>query len=112
MTFAVLDSYRFPANSRYTDTPLLTLTAPDGSQLRYLERRFLPDPAAFVSVRRRTIDEGDRLDAIAGAEIGDPELWWRLADANRALDPAALVAPPARGLTIPLPLGIPGGPGV
>ncbi|VWX50900.1 hypothetical protein [Novosphingobium sp. 9U] len=112
MIASPLDAYRFPANSRYADCPLLTLTLPDGREVRYLERRLLPDPAGFTVVKRRAIADGDRLDAISAAEISDPELWWRIADANAAMNPPDLLQPLGRRLAIPMPLGMPGGGGV
>jgi nucleoid-associated protein YgaU len=43
----------------------------------------------------------DRLDLIAARTLGDPLLFWRIADANLALDPFDLVEP-GRALTVPL----------
>ena len=34
----------FPANSRYNKTPLASLTMPDGTEVKYLRRRFVPPP--------------------------------------------------------------------
>jgi hypothetical protein len=45
-------------------------------------------------------------------EIGDPELFWRICDANRALRPEALTEEIGRRLRITMPEGIPGVPGV
>ncbi|WP_374943170.1 LysM domain-containing protein [Sphingomonas sp.] len=112
MTPSPLDSYRFAANSRYRDAAILTTTSADGQAVRYLDRRLLPDPSAMVALRRRVVTDGDRLDVIAAAEIGDAELWWRVADANRAMNPVDLLAAPGRRLLIPMPLGMPGGGGV
>ena len=39
----------------------------------------------------------DRLDVIAGRYLGDPTAFWRIGDANDALDPDELVAPDAEG---------------
>ena len=111
MIASPLDSFRFPANSRYRDAAVLTTTV-DGQEVRYLDRRLLPDPSAMVAMRRREVTEGDRLDSIAAAEIGDPEMWWRVADANRAMNPDDLLTSTGRLLVIPMPLGVPGGGGV
>ncbi len=52
--------------------------------------------------------QGERLDNIAATFLGDPELFWRLADANRAMQPEELVQTVGRRLRITLPEGITG----
>jgi hypothetical protein len=42
--------------------------------------------------------------------LGDPELWWRLADANRVIDPEQLTRPLGRGLRVTLPVDVQGAP--
>jgi hypothetical protein len=56
-----------------------------------------------------TVAEGDRLDSLAATWLTDSHWWWRIADANRALDPAELTASAAigRSLRITLPEGVP-----
>ena len=39
---------------------------------------------------RCAVVEGDRRDLLAARHLGDPELWWRLADANGVVDPREL----------------------
>ncbi len=102
----------FPANSRYATTPTATLTRADGTEVTYLLRRFVPAPEALVVQQQYRVADGDRLDNLAAVAIGDPELAWRIADANRALRPEALVETVGRTLDIPLPDGIPGPPRV
>jgi hypothetical protein len=99
----------FGANSRYQTTPTATLTDASGTQIVYLERRVVPQPSAFSLLRYHTVvsSESARLDNIAAGELGDPELFWRLCDANGALDPAELTATVGRQLRITLPAGIP-----
>jgi len=41
--------------------------------------------------------------------LGDPELFWRLCDANDTLHPQELTEAVGRRLSVPLPEGIPGG---
>lgn len=96
----------FPPNSRYNTTPVATLTAPDGTQVVYLRRRFVPPPEAFAAAGQATVGEGDRLDNLAAALLGDPEVFWRLCDANRALRPDELEVV-GRVLVVPLPEGVP-----
>ena len=90
---------KFGQNSRYATTPVASRTGPDGVQQRYLRRRFLPEPAA-QPVGTYVTSEGDRIDRIAAATLGDPLLWWRLADTNLAFDPADLTATINRRLRI------------
>lgn len=45
------------------------------------------------------VREGDRLETIAAARLGDPALWWVLADVNDVADPFALVV----GTTLRVP---------
>lgn len=61
--------------------------------------------------RRRTSPRGDRLDNLAAQYLGDPELFWRLCDANSALHPEELTERVGRRLRVTLPEGIPGAPG-
>ena len=96
----------FPANSRYQTTPLGTLEEADGTKIAYLLRRFVPQPEAFAISGEVTVGEGDRLDNLTARLLGDPELFWRMCDANRALRPDELEVV-HRHLRIPLPQAIP-----
>jgi hypothetical protein len=66
-------------------------------------------PSALSLLRYHTVvsSESGRLDNIAASELGDPELFWRMCDANGALDPAELTATVGRQLRVTLPAGIP-----
>jgi hypothetical protein len=97
----------FGPTSRYARTETTQLELPDGEQRTYLRRRFLPPPERFALLGTVTIVAGDRIDNLAAAHIGDPELFWRLADANRAMQAEDLVVI-GRVLRITLPDGIPG----
>lgn len=102
----------FAANSRYVFTGTRTWTAPDGTPIAYLDRRFVPHPEALAGIAWRTVAAGDRLDSVAAAALGDPELSWRVADANRAMLPRDLTDVPGTALRIALAEGIPGAPHV
>ena len=54
--------------------------------------------------------DGERLDLVANRFFGDPQQFWRICDANRAMRPDDLTAPIGRRLRITLPEGIPGTP--
>jgi len=53
---------------------------------------------------------GERLDHIAAHYFGDPELFWRICDANRAMRPEELTETEGRRLLITLPEGVQGTP--
>lgn len=99
----------FPPNSRYQTTPTATLTDASGQTIVYLTRRFVPQPSSFALLHVHTVVASDRLDNLAATELGDPELFWRICDANGALRPDDLVVV-GRALRITLPVGIPAAP--
>lgn len=98
----------FPPNSRYHDVGVAKLVRPDGTELVYLKRRFVPAPERFATLVEHGVQAGDRLDLLAAQYLGDPELYWRLCDANGALRPDELTEAPGARLRIPLPEGAPG----
>jgi hypothetical protein len=99
----------FPPTSRYASTPVETFDPGDGRPpVPYLARRFCPAPASLALLYVVRIAEGDRRDVLAARHVGDAELWWRLADANRAIDPRELTDPVGRPLRITLPQGVTG----
>lgn len=98
----------FPPNSRYHATPLATMLDADGNPVRFLRRRLLPDPASLIRVGEHVVAPEDRLDLIAAVALQDPELFWRVCDANPALHPDELTARVGQRLRITLPEGIPG----
>jgi hypothetical protein len=86
-------------NSRYAASKTLVWSGPGGRQIAYTAVRTCPDD-------RRTgqqvqVAHGDRLDLFSAALFGDPTEFWRIADANHALDPFALTDTPGRRLTLP-----------
>lgn len=92
----------FDPLSRYAPIEDATLTLPDGRTVAYKRRRLLPRGSSLQPLAHVTVAPSDRLDLIAARTLGDPEHFWRICDANDALDPAELERP-ARRLTIPLP---------
>lgn len=111
---------RFPPNSRYHGVETAATTLPDGRPVAYLRRRFAPHPASLALLRSYQVVAGDRLDNLAAGLLGDPELFWRICDANAAMRPDELTEPvPRRGrggevtemwrvLRVTLPEGVPG----
>jgi hypothetical protein len=101
----------FPPSSRYHGIDVATLTRPDGTVVAYLRRRLCPQPEDFAILSEHVVTDTDRLDNVAAKHLNDPLLFWRLCDANRALDPRELTAVAGRRLVITLPDGVPGGTG-
>src|SRR5579863_10051682 len=98
----------FLGTSRYYGLSTETLTRPDGTIVVYLTRRFLPSPDLFQLLQEHTVTQDERLDNIAAKFLGDPELFWRIADANGAMRPEDLVQTVGTVLKITLPQGITG----
>lgn len=77
----------YPPNSRYHGAEKAVFELPGGRKVNYLRRRAMPrvgtPPAAYV----HRLVEGERLDLLAAVQLGDPALWWRIADANNLLHP-------------------------
>lgn len=99
---------QFPPSSRYHGLPTKTFVTPGGRTVVYLARRFVPPPDRFSLIREHVVTEGERLDNVTAQHLGDPEIFWRVADANNAMRPEELVEEIGRSLRITLPEGIPG----
>jgi len=100
----------FPTNGRYQNVETTKLVRHDGTEVVYLKRRFVPQPEAFALLQEHVVVESDRLDNITARYLGDPEQFWRVCDANRAMRPEELTEEIGRRLRITLPEGIPGAP--
>ena len=94
---------RFPPNSRYAAVPVAAWQGPGGTTVVYLRRRFVPPPERLIAVGEHVVGQGERLDTIAASTLGDPELFWRLCDANRAMRPDDLAAEAGGRLRVALP---------
>lgn len=105
----VVERTDFPPESRYHGIPTRQVTGPDGVTRTYLARRFAPDPDSFHTQRLRRTKQGERLDQIAAAEIGDPLAFWMLCDANGSLWAEELEAT-GTPVRITLPQGVPAPP--
>jgi hypothetical protein len=97
-----------PPNSRYRTVGTTTLLDASGETIVYFRRRFLPPPERLAVLQEYAVVDGDRMDNLAARFFDDPELWWRLADANRVMRPEELTETPGRQLRITLPDGTPG----
>ncbi|HEV7669052.1 MAG TPA: hypothetical protein VGS22_11040 [Thermoanaerobaculia bacterium] len=93
----------FDPTSRYANVGDARYTTRDGQTIVYKKRRFASPAASMPLLTLATVAQSDRLDLIAYRTLGRPELSWRIADANDALDPFALVVP-GQVLRVPRPL--------
>lgn len=103
-----MTNYSIPPTSRYYGLPVLKLHAGSDREIAYLGRRFVPPSSRFALLRTHTVTEGERMDLVAARELGDPLAFWRICDANDAMNPEDLTAHPDRRLRIALPEGVPG----
>lgn len=92
----------YPKTSRYYGIETATLKAPDGREVVYLKRRFLPAISKALVLTEFVVSEGDRLDNITAKHLGDPEQFWRICDSNDPMNPDDLTAEIGRRLKIPL----------
>ncbi len=100
-------SLLFPPTSRYHNIETATLETADGKEIVYLKHRFVPGPDRFTLLQEHAVVEGDRLDNITALYLGDPLQFWRICDANNAMNPPDLTTEIGRRLRITLPEGIP-----
>ena len=105
LQFTGLKTSLFPLNSRYRGIDSDTLVTPGGETIVYLRRRFVPAPEQLALIQEVVVREGDRLDHIAAKYLSDPELFWRVCDANCAMRPDDLEMP-GISLRIALPEGV------
>lgn len=92
----------FEPTSRYAAIETTTISTVDGRVVAYKRRRFLPQGNTLPLLVEVTVSEGDRLDQITSRTIGDPEQFWRVADANNAMNPSDLLEI-GRTLRVPIP---------
>ncbi len=98
----------FAPTSRYYGIDTTTMTGADGRTIIYILRRFIPPADRFQLLQEHTVTQDERLDNITARYLGDPELFWRVADSNSAMRPEELVEKVGRKLRITLPQGITG----
>ncbi len=89
----------FSRTSRYRDVPDGICTDRTGRQIAYKRLRLIPSLQAQLT---HTVRDGERLDLLGLQYYNDPEQFWRICDANLALQPDDLVAVPGRRLLIAL----------
>ena len=102
-----IPSTPFVPQSRYSGVPLALLQRrPDDPGVVYVRRRFIPAPGSLTIVARHVAGALDRADLLGAKYLGDPLLYWRIADANSVVDPNELTDTLGRRIDIPLPPGM------
>jgi hypothetical protein len=88
----------FFQGSRYEDVDEDEIS--DGTKriVRYKKIRFTPETK---SRQTHSVCQGERLDNLAYRYFRDPELFWRICDANPVLWPDDLVSAVGRSIRIP-----------
>lgn len=96
-------------SSRYYGSDTEQYTMPNGTIVSYLSRRIIPQATIYTKTQNYNVVSGDRLDNLAARFLGDPILFWMIADANSAEYSDDLTDEPGRVIQIPLVSGIPAG---
>lgn len=93
----------FEPDSRYYRIETAELELPDGRKVAFKRRRFLPHGKDLDLLVEVNVTEGDRLDLITARSLGDAQQFWRVADANDAMNPAELTDENGCRLRVPVP---------
>lgn len=93
----------FDHTSRYYAIETATMKLPDGRTVAYKRRRFLPQGQELPLLVETAVNQGERVDNLAQRTLGDPLQYWRICDANDAMNPLEITAEPGRHVRVPLP---------
>lgn len=77
----------FEPTSRYYPLGTLKYIDRHGREVVYVQRRFVPPGESMPTLTEVTVIREDRLDLIAARTLGPPDQFWRVCDANNALNP-------------------------
>jgi hypothetical protein len=80
----------FDPTSRYYALDNTSYVDEHGHHITYKQRRFLPQGMQMPLLTEVTVMAGDRLDLIAARTLNAPDHFWRICDANNAMNPFAL----------------------
>src|ERR1043166_7893049 len=81
----------FAPSSRYFTVAIgRFVRGPGDPGVAFVLRRVIPQRRDFAVVAEHIVASGERPDLLAAQTLGDPELYWRIADANAVIDPVAL----------------------
>jgi hypothetical protein len=71
----------------------------------YVLRRFIPQRRDIAIAAEHVVAAGERPDNLSAQVFGDPQLYWRIADANAVTDPFELTDTLGARIALPLPPG-------
>ena len=80
----------FEPTSRYYLLENALYSDQHGHHITYKRRRFLPRGEQMPLLTEVSVMPGDRLDLIAARTLRAPDHFWRICDANNAMNPFAL----------------------
>jgi len=89
----------FFKGSRYAKVPEQIGKDASGRTVRYKTTRFIPETPAISG---HLVTNGERLDQIAWQHLRDAQRFWRVCDANRAMQPEDILEE-AAVIKIPAP---------
>jgi hypothetical protein len=99
----------FDHTSRYYSIETATVDLSDGRVVSYVRRRFLPSGSDMPLLAEVGVTPGERVDLVAHRTLGDPLAFWRICDANDAMDAQDMLdevaRDPNRRLRVPRPQG-------
>ena len=95
----------FDRTSRYYSIETATMELAGGRRIRYKRRRFLPQAEDMQLLVEVPVTASDRLDLIAFRTLGEPDQYWRICDANNAMNPDSLLDPGGAPVRVPIPTG-------
>ena len=93
----------FEHTSRYYHLADRVYETADGRQIVYRARRFIPKTQAGPVIAEADTVAGERPDLLAARAIQQPELFWRLCDANQVMNPFELASGERRRVRVYLP---------
>jgi hypothetical protein len=97
----------FVPQSRYSGVPLALFERRQGVPAQaYVLRRFIPAPETIASAGWHIVSARERPDLLGAKYLGDPLLYWRIADANAVIDPNEITDTVGARVTIPMPPGM------
>ncbi|WP_127556037.1 hypothetical protein [Saccharospirillum alexandrii] len=87
----------FTKNSRYNNSPTITVTSDEGESVAAVKLRLLGQPLSRPAV----VTQGDQLDVISQRRFRDGTRYWHISDANTELEANALTEEPGRTIKTP-----------
>jgi hypothetical protein len=93
----------FDHTSRYYHLETVIFETADGRTVSYVRRRFLPQGERLPLLVEATVRDDERLDLLTHRTLGEPTQFWRIADANNAMNPFDLTSEPGETLRVPVP---------